>query len=370
MLHPITWVTWTAVVATAAMLTRNPLYLLLLLGIVGINYLAVSKNRLDAASWRSLLRVAAGLTLFAIPFNAFSVHSGSHVLFRLPARWLLIGGPITLEATIWGACSALSLMTLLLLFATFNLAINQGQILRLTPGFIYEAGLIVSIALTFFPQMLVSAREIHEAQLIRGHRMRHARDLLPFIMALLTTGLERSFQLAESMEARGLGNVRSIPQARDLLYKALTLIGLGGILAGFFALTWAGGSTSAVEFAAWRSLKTAGWLGLTLSAALLVGVFWAQGRRISRTTYRCDHWSWRDGTVLAISLGVAAILGAVRMLAPALLSYYPYQTMLPPFQPWLGAALLALLAPLLAPLLATPSTMPLKEDFPAPDGAA
>jgi energy-coupling factor transport system permease protein len=118
-------------------------------------------------------------------------------------------------------------MALMLLFATFNLAVNQAQILRLTPAFIYEAGLIVSIALTFFPQLMASAKEIREAQLIRGHRIRRIRDMLPFVMALLTTGLERSFQLAESMESRGFGNVRALPKMRDVLYKALVLLGLG-----------------------------------------------------------------------------------------------------------------------------------------------
>ena len=79
-----------------------------------------------------------------------------------------------------------ALLTLITLFAAFNLRVDQAQILRLTPSFIYEAGLIVSIAVAFVPQMVLSAREIREAQRIRGHRMRRVRDMLPFLMALLT----------------------------------------------------------------------------------------------------------------------------------------------------------------------------------------
>ena len=197
MLHPVAWVTWTISGAVAATMTRNPLYLAILLGIVAIHYYGLaSQHNPQAQGWQAMLRLALVLVCLVVPFNALSVHAGSHVLFRLPPSWPLIGGNITLEAVIWGATTALGLLSLMMLFATFNLAVDQAQILRLTPAFVYEAGLTVSIALTFVPQMMISAREIREAQSIRGHRIRRARDMLPLLMALLTTGLEQSFQLA------------------------------------------------------------------------------------------------------------------------------------------------------------------------------
>lgn len=333
MLHSLTWVVWTASIAAIAILTRNPLYITLVLGIVLVNHVSVSKNRPDAAGWHTLLRIAIGLALFTIPFNALSVHTGSHILFRLPANWPIVGGAITLEAIVWGACSALSLMTLMLLFATFNLAVNQAQILRLTPAFIYEAGLIISIALAFFPQMMVSAKEIHEAQLIRGHRVRRIRDMLPFVMALLTTGLERSFQLAESMEARGFGNIRALPRMRDMLYKAFVLLGLGGFLVGFFALTYL------------EALQSAGWALVILSVLLLIVAFWAQGKRITRTQYHRERITWQDGIVLVACLGITAGLVWIRIYDATSLSYYPYTDLMPPFRPPIGMALLALILP-------------------------
>lgn len=333
MLHSLTWVVWTASITAIAILTRNPLYITLVLGTIAVNHAAVSKNRPDAAGWHTLLRIAMGLALFTIPLNALSVHTGSHILFQLPVNWPIVGGKITLEAVVWGACSALSLMTLMLLFATFNLAVNQAQILRLTPGFIYEAGLIVSIALTFFPQMMVSAKEIHEAQLIRGHRIRRVRDMLPFVMALLTTGLERSLQLAESMEARGFGNVRALPRTRDVLYKAFILLGLGGFLVGFFALTYL------------EAFQSAGWTIVVLNALLLAAVFWAQGKRITRTHYRRERMTRHDGIVLIACLGIIAGLIWLRIYDAASLSYYPYTDLVPPFQPAIGIALLAFILP-------------------------
>ena len=332
-LHPATWATWTISVAAVAMLTHNPLYLSILLGVAAIHYLPASQRRPDARGWRSLLRLALGLALLVIPFNALNVHAGSHVLFRLPSTWPLIGGNITLEAVLWGTSSALGLLTLIVLFATFNLQVNQAQILHMTPAFVYEAGLIVSIALAFVPQMILSAQEIREAQLIRGHRMRRLRDMRPFVMALLTTGLERSVQLAESMEARGFGNARDVPRARDILYKALTLISLSGILSGFFILTYFG------------SLRLWGWIGVLLSTALLIGVFGAQGKRVLRTHYRRDRLRWQDGVILLSTLLSLAFLIWTRIGDATALSYYPYVDLLPPFDPLVGAAMLALASP-------------------------
>jgi energy-coupling factor transport system permease protein len=334
-LHPVTWVIWTGWVAVLSILTRNPLYLSLLLGVVLVHYLSLSQRRPEAQGWNTLLRLALWMALLVIPFNALTIHAGRHVLFRLPAHWPLIGGSITLEGVVAGAVNVLGLLTLIVLFATFNLQISQAQLLRLTPAFVYEAGLIVSIALTFIPQMMVSSREIREAQLVRGHRMRRPRDMLPYLMALLTTGLERSFQLAESLEARGFGNARDLSRRLDLLLKALTLLGLAGFLSGFFVRTY------------FQSLRWAGWIAVALSTALLLGVFWAQGRRVLRVHYRRDRWTWPDGVVLVACLAVAVLLVLVRLQDPGVLVYSPYQQLLPPFHPLVGVALILLIAPVL-----------------------
>jgi energy-coupling factor transport system permease protein len=334
-LHPVSWLVWTVIVAAIAILTRNPLYLGILFGIAILQYASASRDRPDAQGWRALWRLAAGMALLIIPFNALTVHVGSYVLFELPAAWPAIGGAITLEAILWGCISALSLLTLLTLFAAFNLRVDQAQILRLTPSFIYEAGLIVSIAVAFVPQMVLSAREIREAQRIRGHRMRRLRDMLPFVIALLTTGLERSFQLAESIEARGFGRARDLPRGRDLLYKGLTLLGLAGLPIGILAVSYS------------EALTGIGWAVTLVSVGTLVSVFWAEGQRVQRTHYRRDRWTWRDGIVLAASACVVVILIAARARDPEVLYYYPYVELLPPFEPWIGTALLALVTPVL-----------------------
>jgi energy-coupling factor transport system permease protein len=227
----------------------------------------------------------------------------------------------------------MGLLVLLAAFATLNLQVDQAQMLHLTPAFLYEAGLVVSIALTFVPQMMLSAKEIREAQLIRGHRIRRLRDMRPLVLALLTTGLERSLQLAESMEARGFGNARPLPPSRDVLYKGLTLLGLGGVLSSVFALTY------------FPRQQWLGWLGIVTSTLILLAVFWAQGKRVIRTRYRSERWSWQDGIAIGATLAALVGLIAVRIRDPQALVYYPYTRLLPAFQPWVGISLLLLVVP-------------------------
>jgi hypothetical protein len=97
MLHPLTWVVWTISAMAVAILTRNPLYITLILGAIAINHIAISKNRPDAAGWHTLLRIAMGFALFTIPFNALNVHAGNHILFQLPANWPIIAATLPLR---------------------------------------------------------------------------------------------------------------------------------------------------------------------------------------------------------------------------------------------------------------------------------
>ena len=204
--HPIAWSAWLAAAALPALLTRNPLYLSLTLLACGVTYLALGQASPFAGgplarSWGTFVRFGALLWLFTIPFTALTVHYGDLVLFRLPAGWPIVGGPITGEALLYGLASGLSIITLLLAFAAFNVAVDQARLLRLTPGFVYQLGIVAAIAVGFVPQLIAAWETIREAQQVHGHKVRGLRDLLPLIIPLLITALERAVHLAESMEA-------------------------------------------------------------------------------------------------------------------------------------------------------------------------
>lgn len=334
--HPIAWLAWLAAAALPALTTRNPLYLSLTLLAIAITYAAVSQRSELARNWGAFVRFGAWLWLFTIPFTMLTSHHGAIVLFRLPQAWPVVGGPLTLEAFLYGLTGGLALIALLLTFATFNVAVDQARLLRMTPGFVYQAGVVAGIAVAFVPQMVASWQAIREAQQVRGHKVRGVRDLLPLLLPLLVTALERAMQLAESMEARGFGGQAVAATRRQRLLNQLALLAGLGLLGG--------GLTAAGFMAAgrWRS-------GLLLAGglALLLWAFWDQGRRIRRTRYQ--RWTWRrvDRLVLAVALSGLISWAAVLLLRGEWLFYYPY----PPYSPWptfnpvLGLLIALLVAP-------------------------
>ena len=227
MLHTGAWVAWLLAAAVPAFVLRNPLYLALVLGAAWVVYSSLGRSTSIGSSWGSFVRLGLFLFLLTIPFNALSVHVGEIVLFQLPEQWPIVGGPITLEAIIAGAVNGLALFTLLVVFAAFNAVVDHYQLLRATPAFLFQAGVVISIAITFVPQMVLSAKEIRQAQRIRGHHIRGIRDLLPLIMPLLASALERAIQLAETMEARGFGSiVNPLSHRQAILSQVGTLLAL------------------------------------------------------------------------------------------------------------------------------------------------
>ena len=341
MFHTGSWVLWLAAGAVAAFTLRNPLYLVLVLGAAWLVYAALGRSTPTGRSWGGFVKLGVFLFALTIPFNALSIHLGSIILLHLPASWPIIGGPITLEAVIAGLVSGLSLFTILVVFAAFNAVVDHYQLLRGTPAFLFQAGVILSIAITFVPQMVLSAQEIRQAQRIRGHRFRGLRDLLPLIMPLLASGLERAIQLAETMEARGFGSTLApLSRRQTVLSQVGILLALLGLLSGLFVLAYC------------PSWGTWGWMLVSLGTLALLAIFGLQERRTKRTRYRRPRWHARDSAVaIASAIVIVLVLGA-RLTIPQALFYSPYppNSLLPAFQPLVGGVLLLLVAPaVLAP---------------------
>jgi energy-coupling factor transport system permease protein len=339
--HIWSWLAWLVAAALPAFMLRNPLYLVLVVGAAWIVYAILGRSSPMGASWGAFVKFGFVLFALTVLFNVVSIHIGRIVLFRLPTSWPIIGGPITLEAIIAGAVNGMALLTIVVVFAAFNSVVDHYQLLRATPPFLFQAGVVVSIAITFVPQMVLSAKQIREAQRIRGHRFRGIRDLLPFVIPLLANGLDRAIQLAETMEARGFASVvEPASQQRSVASQLISLAGLVAILAGLVLATFA------------PNQGIAGWLLAGLGLTGLLAVFGLQSKSVHRTRYRRPKWRARDTAILGASLLVIAVVLAARATVPESLVYSPYppNTLLPGFNPVVGAALLLLSLPaLLAP---------------------
>ncbi len=345
MYHTTTWLLWLLAALLPAMLTKNPLYLIILLLAVAVDYTTIGRSSPTASSWSAFLKIGLVLAAFSALLNPLTVHYGRTTLFTLPHAtlkvggvvFLELGGRITLEALSYGLTNGLGLMAILLVFATFNTLVDHHKLLRCVPAFMYQTGAVASIAIAFVPQMATSLQEIREAQMIRGHRFRGIRDLLPLIMPLLTSSLERAIQLAESMEARGFGgNITQIDEGKELTHKLCIATALLALLVGAF---WYG------------YFSASQWVGglLAVGGVLLLGwTLRAMGQRIKRSRYRRELWRRRDTVVSAASLLSLAVFSAFLLLDRQALLFYPYPRFeLPTFNPIIGLALLATVAPVL-----------------------
>jgi energy-coupling factor transport system permease protein len=332
-LHPFTWLTWLAAAMVALTVTRNPLYLAITLLCIGLVYALIApadeeQRRPLISPWRFGLVVVPVSALF----NALMVHVGAHVLFTLPAWLPLLGGPITLEALLYGALNGLALTGLFVAFGVINRAISVQALLRLVPRAYYPVAVITSIAVTFVPTALQQMQQIREAQMVRGNRMHSVRAWLPLVTPLLEASLERSMQLAESMMARGFvsGSSGAPVYPRLLLLSGMVVVVAGWLLQLVWAQVWAG---SAV---------------LLAGAGLLVGGVWLAGRQHPHTVYRQDVWHLSDAGVIVAAVAVMLVyLAPLPGLERMTLFFYPYPALAwPAFSPAVAAGTLGLLAPL------------------------
>ncbi len=337
-LHPLACVAWVGASLVALSATRNPVYLLLILGCIGLVLAAARRQAFAPALPISPWRFGVVVVAISALFNALTAHFGASVLFTLPGWLPLLGGPVTLEALVYGALNGLVLAGFFAAFAVFYLLLPTQALIRLVPRAFYPAAVVVSVAVAFVPTTLAQFQQIREAQLLRGHRVRGLRDWLPLLMPLLVGGLERALQLAEAMTARGFAVTREqVPVegwASEGRRRLLLVAGLLALLAGLLLRLF--GRTPAASLAV-----------LAGGALLVLLALWLQGRQVRRTTYRPQPWTGPDWLVVAASaLVIALYLLPIPYAGRATLAYSPYpQLSRPAVDTVLMLATLALATP-------------------------
>ena len=137
------------------------------------------------------------------------------MLFSLPDWLPLLGGPVTLEALIYGALNGAGAGGHVRRLTAINRALPVRSLLRLVPRAYYPLAVVMSIAITFVPG---DARSTCSRSARRrpcaASGCSGVRSWLPLVVPLLEGGMERSMQLAEAMMARGFASGEQAPDAR------------------------------------------------------------------------------------------------------------------------------------------------------------
>lgn len=342
LLDPRAWLLWGAAASLPALVGRNPFVLAAtMLAVLGVRA-TWARGGVRSGGWATLVRLALVFAAIGAIFNLLTVHIGDRVLLRVPDVAPVVGGPLTLNALVYGLLSGAAILTLVLVGTTFGTVLDGATLLRLLPARMMTVAVAGSVAWAFVPQTAVAFTQIREAQAARGHRPRGVRDLAPLIVPLVSGGLERALVLAEALESRAFG--ASLGAEDEGSWPRRLLL----------ALALSGGTISAYLLAAGRAGAAA--LVLASAAAVLaIALRDSGGHRLRRTRYRSSRWE-RAETMIAVSAGLA-LAGEIAVLAvsPSAFAYEPY----PRFDlPEVSLPLLVAIALLMTPAFVTPSGEP------------
>ena len=96
--HPLAWLAWLALAFTAALTTRNPLYLTVVLLALLAVYQTAARHSATGPAWGAFIRLGLTLAVIGVAFDALTAHIGDTVLFSFPVDWPIIGGRVTLDS--------------------------------------------------------------------------------------------------------------------------------------------------------------------------------------------------------------------------------------------------------------------------------
>jgi len=318
--------------------TSNPLYH----ATIALCALAVyARSRSARTKHLDVLLIVGGvLSMLSMPLNLVAGSTGPTEVFVLPAvtfpGWLgsvTFGGRVTAESLLYAVDQSLALMAILCLLCAFNAGVDHFQLLKLTPPGLAQLGVIVSVGLLLVPETLARARSLREAHAARGRGAGWAAAPAS-LLSLLSDGLERAVQRAESLDARGFGALAVPARPNE------TAISIGGlVIAAVGAFSW---------YYAEDARLLAG-AALVAGALMVASMGWRQAARGTARRLFVVAMQRTDVLVaVAALLGAATLLG-LRLMAAGEVDYAPFPAVrVPSYSLAAAGACLLLLAPLLA----------------------
>jgi energy-coupling factor transport system permease protein len=343
-LHPAAWWLWAGLLAAAASRTTNPILLALVASVVGF----VVAARRTSAEWSRSLAVFVRLGLVVIVIRvALQVVFGNrlpgHVIVTLPqvplpswAQGVSIGGPVTVEAVLGAAVQGMRLAVILVCFGAANSLANPYRLLRCLPAVLYEAGVAVTVSLAFVPEVVITLGALRDARRLRGRPVRGVAGLRGMAVPVLESALERSLQLASSMDSRGYGRRSEVGSRTRRLRGGATAVGLLAVVVGIYGALDPG------------SLPVGGIPFLLVGAVLVALALALGGRRSVRTRYRPDVWRAAEWAVVTSGAVALAAVVSVGLVDPAALQLVLYPLTVPALPPLATLGVLAAMLPAFA----------------------
>ncbi len=234
--HPITSFVYFMSVLLVAMLTMNPVVIV----ICYLSSILFGISIFGIAKMLKSLAYSIPLAVMMSVINPLFVHKGETILF------FLNDNPITVEAIFYGIFASLMLMSVFYWCKSYSAVMTSDKTLYLFGSVLPKLGLIISMAIAFVPKFKRKYQEIDEAQKALGiysgkSYVDKIRSKLRVFSILITLSLENSIDTADSMRARGYGLKKRTHYSifkftrYDLIFLILTLAFAVGTLSLIFA---------------------------------------------------------------------------------------------------------------------------------------
>lgn len=223
--HPLVNLAYFVIVIGITMFSMSPAFLLANLMLSWIYSIllrgsAVIKQNLIVATFTLIVMTA---------INLFFTHEGVTVLFYLNDN------AITLEALIYGLCSAAMLISVITWFVSFNVIMSSEKLIYIFGKTAPVIGLTLSMIFRYVPLLKERYAEIHTGQMCMGRGkekgfLNRMRQFGKEVSILISWSLESSIESADSMEARGYGLKGRTSfhlyrlQMRDICFLSITFL--------------------------------------------------------------------------------------------------------------------------------------------------
>ena len=145
------------------------------------------------------------LLLMAI-INPLFNHEGITVIKYFPN-----GNPLTMESIIYGFCTAVMIVSVIMFFSCYNEVMSSDKFIYLFGKVIPRISLVISMTLRFVPRFVTQLKIIVNTQRTmgkdarRGSVIKRVKNALSILSVMTTWALENSIDTADSMKARGYG---------------------------------------------------------------------------------------------------------------------------------------------------------------------
>lgn len=236
--HPMALIIYVFALSLFALLFSHPFYLFGLFVSVALVIIAADIFK----EWLFYLKISFGLIIMILVINTFFVQLGSTILLWGPYIPGIGKIRITLEAILFGLNMGLRFLIIMSAFCLLTYVLHPDRALKLMGRLGNKWVLALTISTRLLPLMVSDFGRIYDVQRCRGvnfagkSKVGRVKNFFPIINAMILSSLERSFQLAEVLQARGYGVGRRSHYTREIFRPRDFIIFLSLVLATILGL--------------------------------------------------------------------------------------------------------------------------------------